>query len=101
MTRSLPKPAKVVDLHADVFIDNLEDYDVDELLAASIDRLREKLDAAIYWEYPEIKFIHGKGKGILKKAIYEELEYYRDAGLINRYHSSYHNEDVVIVQIGV
>lgn len=101
MTRSLPKPPKTVDLHADVFIDNLDDYDVDELLVASLDRLREMLDAAIYWEYAEIKFIHGKGKGVLKKAVYEELKHYRDAGLINKYQPSYHNDDVVVVHIGL
>lgn len=101
MARELPRPPKTVDLHTDAFLDNSDDYDADELIAASIDRLRECLDAAIYWEYPEIRFIHGKGKGVLRNCIYDELRYYRDAALITSYHAAYHNEDIVVVNIGV
>lgn len=100
MTRELPRPPKTVDLHASAFLDE-EDYDVDELIAASIDRLRECLDAAIYWEYPEIRFIHGKGKGVLRNLIYDELKFYKNAALITSYHPAYHNEDIVIVHIGI
>ena len=85
MTRELPRPPKTVDLHASAFLENAEDYDVDELIAASIERLREYLDAAIYWEYPEIKFIHGKGKGVLRNLIYDELKFYKNAELISEY----------------
>ena len=99
--RSLPKPPKTVDLHADAFIDNYEDYEADELLALSIERFRETLDAAIYWGFSEIKFIHGKGKGKLKEYIYDELKEYKNSGSIASYYSSYHNEDIVIVQIGI
>ena len=101
MDRELPKPAKQVDLHANAFIGNLEDYELDELLAESIDMLREKLDAAIYWSYPEIRFIHGKGRGVLRKAVYEELAYYKKAGAIASYYPAYHNEDIVVVAIGI
>lgn len=101
MSRQLPKPPKTVDLHADAFIDNYDDYDIEDLLPASIDRLRKTLDAAIYWEYAEIKYIHGKGKGILKEAVYEELKFYKNANLISSYHPAYHNEDIVIVHIGL
>lgn len=99
--RELPRPPKVVDLHAESFLDNLDDYDLDELLAESIEYLREMLDAALYWEYNEIRFIHGKGKGALKQAVYEELKFYKDSGLINNYHPYYHNEDIVVVHIGI
>lgn len=101
MSRTLPRPPKVVDLHADSFVRDIEDYDPDELLNLSVDRLREMLDAAIYWEYNQIQFIHGKGKGVLREIIYEELSYYKDTGLINSYHPSYSNPDIVIVHIGI
>lgn len=101
MARELPKPPKTVDLHTDAFMYDADDYDADELLAASIDRLRETLDAAIYWEYAEIKFIHGKGKGTLRQAVYEELKFYKNAALIANYHAAYHNEDIVVVHIGI
>lgn len=101
MARELPKPAKTVDLHAEAFLADANDYDADELLIASIDRLRETLDAAIYWEYTEIRYIHGKGKGVLKEEVYEELKFYKNAGLITNYHPAYHNEDIVIVHIGI
>lgn len=101
MARELPKPPKTVDLHATAFLSNHDDYDPDELLFASIDKLRETLDAAIYWSYPEIKFIHGKGKGVLRNEIYEELKFYKNAGLITNYHPAYHNEDIVVVHIGI
>lgn len=101
MSRTLPKPPKTVDLHADAFLDDWEDYDADELLALSIDRFRDCLDAAIYWDFAEIKFIHGKGKGTLKEAIYNELREYKQAEAISSYYPAYHNEDIVVVQIGL
>jgi hypothetical protein len=99
--RTLSKPPKTVDLHADSFLDDWDDYDADELLAFSIDHFRESLDAAIYWDYAEIKFIHGKGKGILRDTIYEELRNYKNAGTIASYYPAYHNQDIVVVHIGL
>lgn len=99
--RTLIKPKKIVDLHADSFLADWEDYDADELLALSIDHFRENLDAAIYWDFSEIKFIHGKGKGKLRECIYEELRDYKNAGSIASYYPAYHNEDIVVVVIGV
>ena len=99
--RELPRPPKTVDLHADSFMEDWQDYDADELLSESIIYLREMLDAAIYWEYAEIKFIHGKGKGTLRQAVYDELKFYRDSGMISNYHPNYHNEDIVVVHIGL
>ncbi len=101
MGRELFKPAKIVDLHADSFLTNLDDFDVSELLAESIDILRKNLDAAIYWGYPEIKFIHGKGKGSLKQAVYQELRIYKEQGVISQFYPSYQNEDIVVVSIGL
>lgn len=101
MARELKRPAKTVDLHANAFLDDWEDYDADELLASSIDRLRESLDAAIYWDYTEIRFIHGKGKGVLRETVYDELAYYKNSGSIKSFHPAYHNEDIVIVNIGL
>lgn len=99
--RELSRPPKTVDLHAESFIDHIAEYEQDELLAESIEYLREMLDAALYWEYNEIKFIHGKGTGALKKSVYQELQFYKEAGLINNYHPYYHNEDIVVVHIGI
>ncbi|MGE8379853.1 MAG: Smr/MutS family protein [Sphingobacterium sp.] len=95
------KPPAIVDLHADAFLEDWEDYSADELMSESIDFLRSNLDAAIYWEMNEIKFIHGKGKGTLKKMIFKELQDYKESGSIDRYHTSYQNEDIVVVVIGV
>jgi len=49
----------------------------------------------------EIRFIHGKGKGLLKKMVFEELKEYKDNGSIERYYTSYQNEDIVVVVIGI
>lgn len=101
MARALPRPPKEVDLHANAFLKNVDAYDADELLAESMELFRESLDAAIYWGYTEIRFVHGRGKGILRQAVYEELAYYKQTGTIARYQPSYHNEDVVVVVIGL
>lgn len=99
--RTLPKPPKIVDLHAEAIVDDWESYDAEELLAISLEYFRDSLDAAIYWEFPEIKFIHGKGKGILRECIYSELRDYKASGTISAYFPAYHNEDIVVVQIGI
>lgn len=99
--RTLPKPPKTVDLHAESLVDNIHDYEADKLLALAIERFRECLDAAIYWDFAEIKFIHGKGKGRLRDVLYEELRDYRNSGTINSYYPAYHNEDIVVVNIGL
>ncbi len=101
MARALPRPPKQVDLHADAFLHEIDRYEADELLAASIELLRESLDAAIYWGYAEIRFVHGRGKGVLRQAVYEELAYYRESGAVARYYPAYHNEDIVVVVIGL
>ena len=101
MSKPLARPSKIVDLHADAFLRDIDDYDLDELLANSLDYLREQLDAAIYWSMPEIKFIHGKGKGVLRNAVYAELQIYKDAGVISHFHPFYTNEDIVVVFIGI
>lgn len=101
MSRELPKPPKIVDLHAEAFLSDADSYAAEELLAAAVDKLRETLDAAVYWSYPEIKYIHGKGKGVLRETVYEELRFYKSAGLIDNYHPAYHNEDIVVVHIGL
>lgn len=95
------KPPAIVDLHTDTFLEDWEDYSPEELLQESIDFMRSNLDAAIYWEMNEIKFIHGKGKGILKKMVFEELQEYKAHGSIERYYTSYQNEDIVVVVIGI
>jgi hypothetical protein len=101
MDRTLPKPPKIVDLHADALIGGGDEYDADEIIAISLDRLRETLDAAVYWGYAEIRYIHGKGKGRLRKIVYDELSQYRADGLIARFYPSYQNEDIVVVVIGL
>ncbi|MDF2854102.1 MAG: hypothetical protein K0S31_4787 [Sphingobacterium multivorum] len=95
------KPPAIVDLHTDTFLEDWEDYLPEELLQESIDFMRSNLDAAIYWEMNEIKFIHGKGKGMLKKMVFEELQEYKAQGSIERYYTSYQNEDIVVVVIGI
>ncbi|MDM1049199.1 MULTISPECIES: Smr/MutS family protein [Sphingobacterium] len=101
MARALGKPKKTVDLHSEAFMEDLDRYERDELLGEAIAYLREQLDAAIYWGYPEIRFIHGKGKGILKQAVYDELRYYKQSGAIANFHPAYHNDDIVVVLIGL
>lgn len=101
MARSLAKPSKTVDLHAEAFLTDLDQYEQNELLGEAIEFLREQLDGAIYWDYPEIRFIHGKGKGLLKQAVYEELKFYKESGAISNYYPAYHNEDIVVVLIGL
>ncbi|MDR0263173.1 MAG: Smr/MutS family protein [Sphingobacterium sp.] len=95
------RPSAIVDLHTDAFLEDGEDYSAEELLQESIDFMRSNLDAAIYWEMNEIKFIHGKGKGMLKKLVFEELQEYKANGSIERYYTSYQNEDIVVVVIGI
>ncbi|UIR54722.1 Smr/MutS family protein [Sphingobacterium sp. SRCM116780] len=96
----MKKPSEQIDLHAEAFLLDWENYSADELANESMIYMRDMLDAAIYWDMPEIKFVHGKGKGVLKKMVYDELSIYKNQGAISHYHPAYHNEDIVIVVIG-
>lgn len=101
MSRTLPKPPRVVDLHAEALAEDWKDCAPDELLAMALDTVRETLDAAIYWGYDEIRYIHGKGKGQLRRLVYEELRQYQEDTLIEKFYPSYQNEDIVVVLIGL
>ena len=100
MNRTLPRPPRVVDLHAEALVDDWEDFTPEELLIEALGALRETLDAAIYWGYEEIRYIHGKGTGQLRRCVYEELQRYCDDELIHKFYPSYQNEDIVVVVIG-
>src|SRR5690606_41472025 len=100
MTRTLQWPLRVLYLHAVAFVDDVVDFTPDELLIEALDALRETLDAAIYWGYEEIRYIHGKGTGQLRRCVYEELQRYCDDELIQKFYPSYQNEDIVVVVIG-
>ena len=94
------KWAELYPNHAEALVEDWEDYAPDELLAIALDTLRETLDAAVYWGYDEIRYIHGKGKGQLRRWVYEELRHYQNDALIEKFYPSYQNEDIVVVVIG-
>lgn len=97
----MKKPPVQVDLHAEAFLYDWQDYTPNELANESLIYMRDMLDAAIYWDMPEIKFVHGKGKGILKKMVYDELMIYKNQRAISHFHPAYHNDDIVVVVIGL
>ncbi len=97
----MKKPPFEVDLHTQAILRNTYGLSPEDMIEESIIKLRETLDAAIYHDYAEIRFIHGKGKGVLKDRVYEELAYYKREGRIASYHPAFHNKDVVVVNIGL
>lgn len=97
----MKRPPSEVDLHSQAILRNTAGFTAEEMIDESIERLRDCLDAAIYHDYTEIRFIHGRGKGVLRARVYDELAYYKREGRIASYHPSFQNNDVVVVNLGI
>ncbi|MDR2474447.1 MAG: DUF2027 domain-containing protein [Bacteroidales bacterium] len=90
---SLPTPAKKneqkevieVDLHATELLDSLAGLDNAAILNYQLEKFRETLKQYSGKKGQKIVFIHGKGEGVLRKAILDELKtkyknyYFQDA----------------------
>ncbi|MCM1452872.1 MAG: DUF2027 domain-containing protein, partial [Clostridium sp.] len=65
----------VVDLHIDELLDNKAGLSEADMLNLQVDKFREVMDANLRRHGQKIIFIHGKGEGVLRKAILKELAY--------------------------
>ena len=74
-----------IDLHAMEFLDSLVGLSNSDILNYQLEKFREILQQYQHQKGQKIVFIHGKGEGILRKSIIEELKikyksyYYQDA----------------------
>lgn len=74
-----------VDLHIEQLLDNTNGLTNADMLGYQLDKFREVLDQYAERKGQKIVFIHGKGDGVLRKAIEKELatkyksHYYQDA----------------------
>jgi hypothetical protein len=65
----------VVDLHADVLLDTTSGMSATEILNYQLDAFRKVIKQHEKAKGTRIVFIHGKGEGVLRKAIVNELQY--------------------------
>lgn len=63
-----------VDLHADELLDSLAGMSNGEILNYQLDVFRKTLEQYRHKKGQKIVFIHGKGEGVLRKAILQELK---------------------------
>lgn len=68
-----PDGPKVVDLHAHELLDTVRGMQPAEILAYQLDVFRKQMREAFASRLTEIIFIHGKGEGVLRKAILDAL----------------------------
>lgn len=74
-----------VDLHIDELLDDTTGMSNTDMLNYQLDKFREVMDRYAHNTGQKIIFIHGKGEGVLRKAIEKELNtrykqhYYQDA----------------------
>lgn len=64
-----------VDLHINELLDNTAGMSTADILNYQIDTFRKVMDANLSNHGRKIVFIHGKGEGVLRKAIEKELNY--------------------------
>lgn len=64
-----------VDLHINELLDNTAGMSTSDILNYQIDTFRKVMDANLANHGRKIVFIHGKGEGVLRKAIEKELNY--------------------------
>lgn len=62
-----------VDLHIDELLDSSAGLSNSEMLEVQLDEFRKTMDSNIRHKGQKIVFIHGKGEGILRKALLDEL----------------------------
>ena len=82
-SESKPKPSKpnaqpeelVVDLHAEELLDNTDGLSSGDILMAQMKEFRKVMDENQKKKGKRIVFIHGKGEGVLRKNILQELKY--------------------------
>lgn len=67
--------AVVVDLHADQLLDTTQGMSAGEILEYQLGVMRRTLDAYKGHRGQKIVFIHGKGEGVLRRAVIRELNY--------------------------
>lgn len=65
----------VVDLHIAELVDSTAGMGNADMLNLQIDKFREVMDANLRHPGQKIVFIHGKGEGVLRKALLKELNY--------------------------
>ncbi len=63
-----------VDLHASALLDNTIGMDNTAILKYQLDKFNEAMAAVLHKRGEKIVFIHGKGDGVLRKAILNELK---------------------------
>lgn len=65
----------VVDLHIQELVDSTTGLSNAEMLNMQVDRFRQIMDSNLKNHGQKIIFIHGKGEGVLRKALLKELNY--------------------------
>jgi len=73
--RKTDKDAIVVDLHADQLLDTTAGMDAHDILEYQLQKFREVLRDNASRKGQRIVFIHGKGDGVLRRAIINDLNY--------------------------
>ncbi|MCC8071199.1 MAG: DUF2027 domain-containing protein [Bacteroidales bacterium] len=64
-----------VDLHIDQLVDSTKGLSAADMLNLQVDEFRRVMDANLKNKGQKIVFIHGKGEGVLRKALLKELAY--------------------------
>ena len=72
-----PKKGEIieVDLHIDELIDSTAGLSNSEMLNIQLDEFRRVMNENIRFKGQRIVFIHGKGEGVLRKALLDELKH--------------------------
>ncbi len=70
-----PNEPLVVDLHIDSLLDNTRGMSTADILNYQVDTFREIMDKNLRNFGRKIIFIHGKGEGVLRKALTKELNH--------------------------
>lgn len=65
----------VIDLHINELVDNTHGLSNADMLNLQVDTFRRIMDQNLRKHGQKIIFIHGKGEGVLRQAIYKELNY--------------------------
>ena len=91
-----PYVTREIDLHIENLVDNWRDMDNAEIITTQLDVARNEVERAMFESQIRLVFIHGFGKGVLKRELTELLYRYTNIEFYDAPLKEYHGDAIEV-----